>query len=186
MKKYGLLSLALLLSLLLAACTGIPENIKPVDNFDANRYLGQWYEVARLDHSFERGLSHISATYTARDDGGINVLNKGFSIEEQEWQVAEGKAYFVDKKDQGHLKVSFFGPFYGSYIVFELDHKNYQYALVSGPDRSYFWLLARTPVLDKELQTELIAKASAQGFDTDKLIFVDHNPGNLPATAQQQ
>lgn len=177
MQKYGLLFVLCLL----VACTGMPENIKPVDNFDANRYLGQWYEIARLDHSFERGLSHISATYSLREDGGINVLNKGYSAEEKAWQSAEGKAYFVDKKDQGYLKVSFFGPFYGSYVVFELDKQDYQYSLVSGPDKSYFWLLARTPVIDKDLQAELIAKAKALGFATEQLIFVDHDPTKVPA-----
>ncbi len=182
MKKIGLICLGLFL----VACTGVPDNIKPVENFDANRYLGKWYEIARLDHSFERGLSHISATYSLREDGGINVVNKGYSAEQKAWEVAEGKAYFVGDKNKGHLKVSFFGPFYGSYVVFELDHKNYQYALVTGPDRNYFWLLARIPVIDKELQSELIAKAKAQGFDTDKLIFVDHNPSSLPADAKQQ
>lgn len=182
MKKLGIL----LWSVLLLACTGTPDNIKPVDNFDADRYLGTWYEIARLDHSFERGLSHISATYSLRDDGGIKVVNKGYSAKEKAWEVSEGKAYFVSDKTKGHLKVSFFGPFYGSYVVFELDHKNYQYALVTGPDRDYFWLLARIPVIDKELQSELIAKAKAQGFATDKLIFVDQDPNNLPAEAKQQ
>jgi apolipoprotein D and lipocalin family protein len=176
MKKYGILLLALLLS----ACTGMPENIKPVDNFDANLYLGQWYEIARLDHSFERGLSHVSATYSPREDGGINVLNKGYSAKKKAWESAEGKAYFVDKKDQGFLKVSFFGPFYGSYIIFEMDQQDYQYSLVSGPDKSYLWLLARTPVIDKNLQAKLIAKAKALGFPTDQLIFVDHDPSKIP------
>lgn len=180
MEKYGMLLLVLLLS----ACTGMPENIKPVDNFDAKLYLGQWYEIARLDHSFERGLSHVSATYSPREDGGINVLNKGYSAEKKAWKSAEGKAYFVDKKDQGFLKVSFFGPFYGSYVVFELDQQDYQYSLVSGPDKSYFWLLARTPVIDKNLQEQLIAKAKTLGFPTDELIFVDHDssvpPENTP------
>jgi apolipoprotein D and lipocalin family protein len=176
MKIYAVLLLVGLLS----ACTGMPENIKPVDNFDANRYLGQWYEIARLDHSFERGLSHISATYSLREDGGIHVLNKGYSAEKKAWQSAEGKAYFVDKKDQGYLKVSFFGPFYGSYVVFELDTQDYQYSLVSGPDKSYFWLLARTPYIDKNLQADLIAKAKSLGFATEQLIFVDHNPTTAP------
>ncbi|AQT59120.1 lipocalin family protein [Cellvibrio sp. PSBB023] len=176
MKIYAVLLLVGLLS----ACTGMPENIKPVDNFDANRYLGQWYEIARLDHSFERGLSHISATYSLREDGGIHVLNKGYSAEKKAWQSAEGKAYFVDKKDQGYLKVSFFGPFYGSYVVFELDMQDYQYSLVSGPDKSYFWLLARTPYFDKNLQADLIAKAKSLGFATEQLIFVDHNTATAP------
>lgn len=161
--------------LFLVGCVGIPQNVKPVDNFQLERYLGKWYEIARLDHSFERGLTRISAVYSLRDDGGVRVLNSGYSEKEKAWKTAEGKAYFVQGTDQGFLKVSFFGPFYGSYIVFELDHANYQYALVCGPDKSYFWILARTPEIESKLKDRLIAKAAEAGFDTGKLIFVDHN-----------
>lgn len=161
--------------LFLVGCVGIPQNVKPVDNFQLERYLGKWYEIARLDHSFERGLTSISAVYSLRDDGGVRVLNSGYSEKEKAWKTAEGKAYFVQGTDQGFLKVSFFGPFYGSYIVFELDHANYQYALVCGPDKSYFWILARTPEIESKLKDRLIAKAAETGFDTGKLIFVDHN-----------
>jgi len=160
--------------LFIVGCVGIPQNVKPVDNFQLERYLGKWYEIARLDHSFERGLTRISAVYSLRDDGGVRVLNSGYSEKEKAWKKAEGKAYFVQGADQGFLKVSFFGPFYGSYIVFELDQANYQYALVCGPDKSYFWILARTPEINSKLKDRLIAKATALGFDTSKLIFVDH------------
>jgi apolipoprotein D and lipocalin family protein len=139
------------------------------------KYLGDWYEIARLDHSFERGLTRVAANYRLRDDGGIRVLNRGYSVKENSWKEAEGKAYFVKGPDQGYLKVSFFGPFYGAYIVFELDHENYQYALVCGPDTSYLWILARAPELKKEITEMLIAKAAALGFDTDQLIFVAHD-----------
>ncbi|MFA0071671.1 lipocalin family protein, partial [Vibrio breoganii] len=111
---------------------------------------GTWYEVARLDHSFERGLSNISAEYSLRDDGGVKVVNRGYSLEKGEWNEAEGKAYFVEESDQGYLKVSFFGPFYGAYVVFELDKEGYQYAFVSGPDTDYLWLLSRTPEVAPE------------------------------------
>jgi apolipoprotein D and lipocalin family protein len=160
--------------LFLAGCVGIPVNVKPVEDFRLERYLGKWYEIARLDHSFERGLSRVTAEYSLRDDGGVRVLNRGYSEKEKEWKEAEGKAYFVDRTDRGHLKVSFFGPFYGSYVVFELDHENYQYALVSGPDESYLWILARHPKIPQSLKDALIAKAVAQGFDTAKLIVVEH------------
>lgn len=173
--KYILLSLCFLL----ASCTNIPENITPVQQFELKRYLGTWYEIARLDHSFERGLSHITATYSMRDDGGVRVLNRGYSTENNAWKEAEGKAYFVADATTGHLKVSFFGPFYGAYVVFELDKENYNYALVSGPNRDYFWILARQPQLDPQLLERLIAKANALGFATDKLIRVDHS--NAPA-----
>jgi len=161
--------------LLLAGCVGIPENVKPVDNFRLERYLGKWYEIARLDHSFERGLTRVTADYSLRDDGGVRVLNRGYSEKDKTWKEAEGKATFVQGTDQGYLKVSFFGPFYGSYIVFELDHENYQYSLVCGPDKSYLWILARNPEIEKDLKDILIAKATTLGFDTSKLIFVDHH-----------
>lgn len=163
-----------IVALFLAGCVGIPENVKPVDNFTLDRYLGTWYEIARLDHPFERGLSRVSAEYSLRGDGGVRVVNRGYSAEENTWKRAEGKAYFVRGSDQGYLKVSFFGPFYGSYVIFDLDHEQYRYALVCGPDRSYLWILARTPVLEEGTLSALIAKASASGFDTSKLIFVDH------------
>lgn len=163
-----------ILALLLAGCVGIPENVKPVDNFKLEKYLGKWYEIARLDHSFERGLTRISADYSLRDDGGVRVLNRGYSAKENAWKEAEGKAYFVNRPDQGYLKVSFFGPFYGAYVVFDLDQASYQYALVCGPDKSYLWILSRTPEMKKDVKDRLVTKATALGFDTSKLIFVEH------------
>jgi apolipoprotein D and lipocalin family protein len=161
------------LVLFLTGCVGTPDNVNPVDNFRLEKYLGKWYEIARLDHSFERGLTRVTADYSLRDDGSVRVLNRGYSEKENKWKEAEGKAYFVQRTDQGYLKVSFFGPFYGSYIVFELDPENYQYSLVSGPDKSYLWILARSPEIKKDLKERLIAKAAAMGFDTSKLIFVE-------------
>jgi apolipoprotein D and lipocalin family protein len=159
----------------LAACTGIPEGIEPVDTFELEPYLGTWYELARLDHRFERGLSNVTATYTLRDDGGVDVVNRGYRADKGEWDEATGKAYFVDSPDVGRLKVSFFGPFYGAYNVFELGD-NYEYSLVAGPDRSYLWILGRDPELPPDLLDELIGKAQAAGFDTAELIIVEHDP----------
>ena len=161
----------ILFVLLATGCVCIPDNITPVTSFQIERYLGKWYEIARLDHRFERGLTQISAEYSMRPDGGLKVLNRGYSNEKQEWSEAEGRGYFVQSPNEAYLKVSFFGPFFGSYIVFELDTLNYQYALISGPDKSYFWLLARTPTIEDNLKKKLIAKAAALGFDTTKLIF---------------
>lgn len=163
------------MALLLTGCVGIPENVKPVEQFKLEKYLGKWYEIARLDHSFERGLSRVSADYSMRSDGGVRVINRGYSEKGKAWKDAEGKAYFVGRSDQGYLKVSFFGPFYGSYVICELDHENYQYSLVCGPDTSYLWILARTPEIKKEVRDMLVAKAAALGFDTGKLIFVDQH-----------
>ena len=122
-------------ALCLAGCVGMPSGVQPVSGFQAERYLGTWYEIARLDHSFERGMSRVTAEYRKRDDGGLEVINRGYLADSKTWKEARGKAYFVDSPDLGYLKVSFFGPFYGSYVVFELDQQDYRYALVSGPDR---------------------------------------------------
>jgi len=160
---------------LLAGCTGLPDGVTPVDHFQLERYLGTWYEIARLDHSFERGLSQVSAEYSLNADGSVKVINRGYSAGDNKWKQAEGKAYFVKRPDQGFLKVSFFGPFYGSYVILELDKKDYAYALVCGPDRSYLWLLARTPVISDGLKKSLVAKASDLGFKTENLIWVRHD-----------
>lgn len=119
-----------LIPLFLSGCLGMPESVRPVSGFDVNRYLGKWYEIARLDHSFERGLVRVTADYSLRSDGGISVLNRGYLLADKEWKEAKGKAYLVESEDQGYLKVSFFGPFYGSYVVFELDKEGYKYAFV--------------------------------------------------------
>ena len=156
----------------LCGCVRIPDSVAPVKGFDLNRYLGKWYEIARLDHSFERGLEKVTAEYSLRPDGGVRVLNRGFSPTEQKWRQSEGKAYFVGASSEGYLKVSFFGPFYGSYVVFDLDEENYQYAFISGPNHSYLWLLSRTPTLDERVLARFVAEAGKRGFDPGKLIYV--------------
>lgn len=161
---------------LTSACTGLPDGIEPVSDFDADRYLGKWYEIARLDHSFERGLSRVTAEYSLRDDGGIKVTNRGYDAESGEWEQADGKAFFVRSREEGYLKVSFFGPFYGAYIVFGLDQDAYQYSFVSGPDRSYLWLLARTPTIEEHVMDRFVASATELGFPTEELIIVDQSP----------
>ena len=164
-----------LLIVLLGGCVSVPQNIAPVDGFELNRYLGKWYEIARLDHSFERGLANITAEYSLRADGGVKVVNKGFSAADNKWKEAEGKAYFVGSPQEGYLKVSFFGPFYGAYIVFELDKEDYQYAFITSYDKSYLWLLARTPTVSDEVLSRFVQKSSELGFATDKLIFPKQN-----------
>lgn len=159
----------------LISCTGIPKGVVPVKDFDETRYLGKWYEIARLDHSFERGLSKVTAEYELRSDGGIKVINRGFSVAENKWKEAEGKAYFVGERNNGHLRVSFFGPFYGSYIIFDLDQENYQYAFISGYNTSYLWLLSRTPTVSKEIKAQFVKKSKELGFDTNGLIFAEGN-----------
>lgn len=164
----------LLLLVLLNACTGIPKTLQPVTGFELNRYLGTWYEIARLDHRFERGLTDIRAEYSLRDDGGVKVLNSGYRAEEGKRHSAEGRAYFIDQPDVGRLQVSFFGPFYGAYNIIALDKTNYNWVMICGPDLDYLWILSRTPQLDHAILQDLIQQATSAGFATEQLIFDQH------------
>ena len=164
------------LAVLATGCTGLPAGVEPVKDFELDRYLGTWYEIARLDHPFERGLENITATYELRDDGGVRVLNRGFDVSAGTWREAEGKAYFIGSPDVGRLKVSFFGPFYGSYNIMALDQEGYRWAMISGPDTDYLWILSRDPVLPEGVLDRLLALAADRGFDTGKLIYVQHQP----------
>lgn len=159
-----------LMSLLLVGCVGLPAGLEPVVNFDAARYLGQWHEIARLDHRFERGLSRVTASYVRRPDGGITVINRGFAAETQTWRAVRGRAYFVKDPGTGWLKVSFWGPFYGAYVILELD-PGYTCALVAGPSRDYLWILSRSPQMDPACVSRLVGIAEGLGFDTARLIF---------------
>lgn len=168
------LKVGLLLSLLclLSACSLTPAGVTPVDTLDIDRYLGKWYEIARLDHRFERNLAQVTAEYRRQPNGDIQVINRGFDTKRQQWRTAEGRARLVGKANVGQLKVSFFGPFFfGGYTIFELD-KNYQYALVAGNSRQYLWILARQPRLDAATQQRLIERARSLGFPTEQLIQV--------------
>jgi len=162
--------LYLLLCLVLLACTSDDAKYKAITGFEADKYLGTWYEIARLDHSFERGLDKVYAEYSFREDGGLKVVNHGFDTKKQKWNEAIGKAYFVETPEVGRLKVSFFGPFYGSYNIIELDKPGYQHALVTG-GKDYLWILSRTPEMSYIVKQQLTAKAKELGFETDKLIY---------------
>jgi len=172
---YKALGVVSWLTLIILGCTGVPKGLEPVSGFDGDRYMGKWYEIARLDHSFERNLSNVSAIYTAQEDKMISVVNRGFRDKTGEWKQIEGKARFIENGSIGSLKVSFFGPFYGGYHVIELDRENYSYAMVSGPSRSYLWILSRTPELDETIYSGLVSRAAELGFDTTKLIRVKHD-----------
>lgn len=171
----NLAMLALLALTAQGGCTGTPAGVEVVSGFELERYLGRWYEIARLDHRFERGLSNVTATYSMREDGGVKVVNRGYRSEANEWEEAVGRAYFVDDATAGRLKVSFFGPFYGGYNVIELDEEAYQYSMVAGPDRSYLWILSRTPEMDSTRLETLVEKARRLGFPTHELSFVTHD-----------
>lgn len=159
----------------LNGCMGIPDGAEPVKDFSLEKYLGTWYEIARMDHKFERGLSNVTAQYSMRDDGSVRVLNRGYDADKGQWNDAEGKAKFVDDTSIGQLKVSFFGPFYASYNVIALDKQAYQWSLVTGPDTDYLWILSRTPALDQAVVDELLSTAKALGYKTKELIFVSQD-----------
>lgn len=175
--RYSMLALLAGLVLLLLpmwGCLGIPEGVRAVTGFTLERYLGKWYEIARLDHSFERGLSRVTAEYSRRPDGGVKVLNRGYDARKGEWKEAEGKAYSLEGPGTGRFKVSFFGPFYASYNIIALDTENYAWAVVCGPKRGYLWILSRTPSLEPAVRDRLVEQARGWGFPVDGLIWVEH------------
>ncbi|MCD6664249.1 MAG: lipocalin family protein [Comamonas sp.] len=168
--------LALLLAsaaLLATGCTGTrpPPGVTAVTPFDVQRYQGRWYELARLDHAFERGMTDVSATYTMQTDGSVRVVNRGYVPATGQWREAVGKALFTGAPTTGSLKVSFFGPFYGGYHVVALD-SGYRWALVLGPDTGYAWILARERQLPSDQRDAIVARAQALGVDTSALIWV--------------
>ncbi len=165
-------NLMLIVFATLAACAGVPEGLQPVAGFDAKRYTGKWYEIARLDNRFERGLDQITAEYNLSEDGGLHVVNSGRNTATNRREYAYGKACFTGSPNTGSLKVSFFGPFYGGYHIIELDKADYHYAMISGSGgRDYLWILARSPNLNGTVLNFLTAKAKTLGFDTSKLIY---------------
>ncbi|NNE58192.1 MAG: lipocalin [Hellea sp.] len=174
MKK---LTTFLISGLALVGCASTKIDARPVTGFDADRYLGKWYEIARLDHKFERGMTDVTATYSLRDGGKLTVMNRGFKRKKGKFKDAKGKAKFEDARTTGHLKVSFFGPFYGDYIIFGLDKENYSYAYISGGKDKYLWLLARTPTVSDAVKQDFLTRSRALGYETDGLIWVPQTRG---------
>lgn len=158
---------------LVSGCTGIPKGTQAVTGFEPDRYLGEWFEIARLDHSFERGLDCVTANYSLRtEDDGIRVLNRGVKLDEEEVEEAEARAYLIGEEGEGRLKVSFSGPFFASYNILELD-EDYQWAIVSGPSRKFLWILAREPELEESVYLDLLRMARDMDFAVDELIEVE-------------
>ena len=165
--------LVLMLTALLgitACSTTPPAGMTPVTPFEIARYTGKWYEIARLDHSFERGLSDVSATYRQQPDGSVEVINRGH--DGAKWRQAVGRALFNGDPTRASLKVSFFGPFYGGYHVIALDQQHYRWAMVVGPDRDYLWILARDKALPAGVREQLLSRASELGIDVSRLTWV--------------
>ena len=152
---------------LFSACDASDIDNSTVKSVDLNRYLGSWYEIAKYNHVFERGLDYAMANYTLREDGKIDVLNTGI----KDGRAKDAKGIAKTTNIPGLLKVSFFGPFYSDYRIMMLD-ADYQYVLVGGSNDKYLWILSRTPQLDDATKTLILAEANRRGYDTSKLIWV--------------
>ena len=170
--------LFLFVPLLLIGCIKVPEGATVVERFELERYLGTWYEIARIENSFEKNFTSVTATYALDQDGSVDVLNRGYDAEEGRWKESRGKAKFVDDPSEGALKVSFFGPFYSSYNIIGLDRKGYEWAVVCGYKKSLFWILGRKPEMEPELFNALVEKAESMGFDAGNLVV------NRPVTME--
>ena len=169
--------------LLFTSCASIPEGATAVSPFDKEKYLGKWYEIARLDFRFERNLNNTTANYSANDDGTIAVLNRGYNYLKEEWDEAKGKAKFAVDENVARLKVSFFGPFYAPYNVIALD-RNYKYALVAGKNLDYLWILARNKTISEDIREDYLKIAADLGYNISDLIWVEHKqePGQKKST----
>jgi apolipoprotein D and lipocalin family protein len=165
-----------IIGLLLTACSDvtIPPGAMAVTPFDKAKYLGKWYEIARLDFQFERNLNNTTATYTLNSNGSIKVDNQGYNVKTKKWTQAIGNAVFVGDQNVAMLKVSFFGPFYSGYNVIALDSE-YKYALVAGKDLSYLWLLSREKTMPELVKQNYLSIAQNLGYNTASLIWVLHD-----------
>jgi len=163
----------------LTSCTSIPRKATPVQPFDLNRYLGTWYEIARMDFRQERGLNNVSAQYSLKENGDVAVLNSGYNVQESAWKKAEAKAKFRGDKSTGALKVSFFGPFYSGYNVIAIDDE-YRYALVAGKNLKYLWILSREKTIPDTVKSDYLQLAERIGYATDELLWVTHDRDDNP------
>ena len=165
----------LLLSLFAVACSKntIPEKATAVSPFEIDKYLGTWYEIARIDFFFEKGLNNTTATYSLKDNGLIQVDNKGYDYKKDKWKQSIGKAKFVGAKDVAKLQVSFFGPFYSGYNVIALDDNTY--ALVAGESLDYLWILSREKTIPEDIKTSYLNLAKEIGYDTSRLLWVEQD-----------
>ena len=156
------------------SCISIPRGAKAVKHFDKNKYLGKWFEIARLDFRFEKNLNQVTAIYTLNNDGTIKVDNRGYDHINKKWKESIGKAKLAGDDERGRLKVSFFGPFYAGYNIICID-KDYSYALVVGNNLNYLWILSREKTIPESIKADYLAKAKSLGYDTDKLVWTNQD-----------
>lgn len=164
-----------LLALVGLGCQSLPPGVEAIQGFQLEPYLGRWHEIARLDHSFERGYSRVTAEYSLLEDGRVHVVNRGFKAAKGEWKEAVGKARVVGKPGEGRLEVSFFGPFYGAYNIIALA-PDLSVAMVCGSSTRFLWILARKPGISDEIRQRFVEKARGLGFPVDDLLWVEQTP----------
>ncbi|WP_312391212.1 lipocalin family protein [Chryseobacterium sp.] len=168
-------SLGVLGLLIFNSCSvGIPKGATATQNFNAEKYLGKWYEIARFDYKFEKNMDNVTATYSKNEKGTIRVDNKGYDYIKKEWKESIGEAKFVNKETEARLKVSFFKPIWAGYNVIDID-ENYQYALVVGNSTKYIWILSRTKEIPESIKQRFLEKAKNIGYNVDDLIWVKHD-----------
>ena len=166
-------SLGVLGALFLASCAsvGIPEGATAVQNFNKDKYLGKWYEIARFDFRFEKNMDHTTANYSMKENGNIKVQNRGYNYVKDKWKESVGEAKFVNSPTEARLKVSFFKPIWAGYNVIDID-EDYKYALVVGNNLDYIWILSREKTIPESYKQRFLEKAKSLGYDTQKLIWV--------------
>lgn len=162
----------------------IPKRARAVNPFDVQKYLGKWFEIARLDFKYEKNLRNVTAVYSWNKNGTIRVENRGYDFKKNKWKESIGKAKFVNKKHNGRLKVSFFGPFYAGYNVIAVDD-DYQYALVAGNDLYNMWILSRKPSIPNTIRKSYLKLAEGIGHDITKLIWTKHVDENNISTKEE-
>lgn len=148
----------------------VKSDLPVIQDFDSQKYLGEWYEIARLDFFWEKGLKNVKANYSLNDDGSIKVINSGVKIKDEKPKKSVGKAQFVGLTTEGALKVSFFGPFYSGYNIMHIGG-DYEYALVFGENLDYMWILSRTKTITPELQNKYLEYAKSAGYNTEELVW---------------
>ena len=169
------ISLAVVGFVIFNSCSvGIPKGATAIKNFNSDKYLGQWYEIARFDYKFEKNMDNVTANYSLNSDGTIKVQNRGYNYVKKEWKESIGEGRFVNDKSEARLKVSFFKPIWAGYNVIDIDD-DYQNALVVGNSTKYIWILSRNKEIPNSIRERFLAKAKKLGYNTGDLIWVKHN-----------
>ncbi|QES88324.1 lipocalin family protein [Rhizosphaericola mali] len=169
-KKYIALGTLALGTTIAIASAQVKSRNDVIEHLDVKKYMGKWYEIARVENKFEKGLYNVTAEYQLQKNGTIRVQDSGYSQKKNKREQAIGKTKFTSKESNGGLKVSFFGPFYSAYNIVQLD-ENYKYALIFGKNSKYLWILSREKNVPSNIKQKYLNYASDNGYDTTKLVW---------------